>query len=541
MKKQWETATMAALCAVIAGTTLLSAGCGKKKADNNPQTLEVYIWNAGYGDQWVKPMLEAFGNQEWVKEKYPEYKYDVVSNDQQNFGESRINQGENNTIDLFFTQSVESFYGTDTLVDLTECVFNQQVPGEDVLYKDKMIDSMRESMVYTPAGEISESYYATPWACDISGFVYNETLFKELNLTVPNTTDELFSMAEKVKTLKNSEYNHTYSIATTAISYMNYLFPVWWAQYEGESEYENYWKGIDSEGVRNSSAVFSQTGRLKTLEIMQKIYTENNGYYDRTSSTYDFMAGQTRMLTRDALMMPCGDWFSNEMKELAQGLKTQGYDDTMRMMKTPIVSSIIEKTPSIKNDAMLSAVISEIDAGKTAPETAGVTQKDFETVRAARGVMYSIGSVHTSAIPAASTAKELAIDFLRFMATDEANTIYALNTSGGRLPFKFNLKTDAPEAYNELMSTSKETFSMAADCSDYLTSDYASILPYYGKFALARYGGVGMLAGEYPGFESAFISNANLTAKEVFDSTIKYWTENNNARWNRALRNAGLL
>ena len=91
------------------------------------------------------------------------------------------------------------------------------------------------------------------------------------------------------------------------------------------------------------------------------------------------------------------------------------------------------------------------------------------------------------------------------------------------------------------MSTSKETFSMAADCSDYLTSDYASILPYYGKFALARYGGVGMLAGEYPGFESAFISNANLTAKEVFDSTIKYWTENNNARWNRALRNAGLL
>ena len=50
-----------------------------------------------------------------------------------------------------------------------------------------------------------------------------------------------------------------------------------------------------------------------------------------------------------------------------------------------------------------------------------------------------------------------------------------------------------------------------------------------------------MLAGEYSGFESAFISNANLTAKEVFDSTIKYWTENNNARWNRALRNAGLL
>lgn len=60
---------------------------------------------------------------------------------------------------------------------------------------------------------------------------------------------------------------------------------------------------------------------------------------------------------------------------------------------------------------MLSAVISEIDAGKTAPETAGVTQKDFETVRAARGVMYSIGSVHTSAIPAASTAKDLAVDF----------------------------------------------------------------------------------------------------------------------------------
>ena len=147
MKKQWKTATMAVLCAAIAGATLLSAGCGKKKADNNPQTLEVYIWNAGYGDQWVKPMLEAFGNQEWVKEKYPEYKYDVVSNDQQNFGESRINQGENNTIDLFFAvasgaDKYESTYGNNQpyFENLTS-VYSAIVPGENVTFAEKLDDN----------------------------------------------------------------------------------------------------------------------------------------------------------------------------------------------------------------------------------------------------------------------------------------------------------------------------------------------------------------------------------------------------------------
>ena len=546
MKRKWIAAISCSLAALLFVAPFTA--CKGNTASNDAQTLEVYVWDAGYGDEWVSALLEDFKTVDWVREKYPELKTALVSNDQQNYGQSRVNAGSANTIDLFFTESVESYFGTDTLVDLTECVYNAEVPGEGILFKDKMLSNVYDNIAYYPVGEYDAepTYWFVPWMLSAGGFVYNATLFEELGLTVPNTTDELFALMERVKSgdIQNkAEYNHTYTLIDTKISYINYLFPQWWAQYEGAGGYENFWNGISADGVRNSVEIFSQKGLLKALEVFHDLYNENNGYYDRSSVTYEFIAGQTRLLTREGLILPCGSWFSNEMKDLANELKAEGYNDIIDMMKTPIVSDIIEKTPSIADDGELSALIDAIDAGSTQLSGEGydVTQADFDTIRKARGVMFGLCDTSTAVIPSAATAKEVAIDFLRYMATDRALSLYAQNTSGGVLAFDYSFREKEPELYQKLMSETPETFTVMASVYDMLEREYTDILPYYGSFPLARYGGISYVAGgSTTAVHTLFMSDADLTAERVWQQTIDYYTENNNARWNMALSNAGL-
>lgn len=545
---------IAAVSCVLAVSVSALAGCGGRGVANDDQTLEVYCWQAGYGTDWVEPLLEDFGTLDWVKEKYPNYKYaKPVINDQNNFGESRVDQGAGNTIDLFFSQNMESFYGTDTLVDLTDCVYNQPVPGEDILFKDKLRPSILDNLGYRPIGNLTAEprYYSVPWADSVGGIVYNQSLFEDLGLTVPNTTDEMFTLMENVKqgNIKNkAEYKHTYSFITTKVSYTNYMFHEWWAQYEGLQGYKNFWNGIAEDGTRNSVDIFSQQGRLKSLEIMHDIHNEDRGYYDRSSSTYEFIAGQTRLLTRDGLMMVSGSWFSNEMQDLAAGLKKEGYNDVISMMRTPVVSAIVEKTPSIvaaasaagkTSDEMLSEVIKEVDAGATKSSNEAITQTDFNKVREARGLKFSIGATHNTVIPQAASAKELAIDFVRYLATDRACAIYAEHTCGGGMGFQYSFEEKAPEKYEQLMTQYKETFTLQSDAQRMLRAENNYILPYYGTFPLARWGGVTPLTTTY-GVETGFISNKNLTAQAVWQETIDYWTENGNRRWNNALSKAGL-
>ena len=60
-----------AILAVAIGTSCFAfAGCNKSKVDSSsPETLEVYIYNAGYDTKWLDDVLAAFAEEDWVKEK----------------------------------------------------------------------------------------------------------------------------------------------------------------------------------------------------------------------------------------------------------------------------------------------------------------------------------------------------------------------------------------------------------------------------------------------------------------------------------------
>ena len=205
------------------------------------------------------------------------------------------------------------------------------------------------------------------------------------------------------------------------------------------------------------------------------------------------------------------------------------------MMRTPIVSDIIELCETIEDDAELSALISAIDAedASLSGEGYSVNQFDYDRVKAARGVVSSLGTAHQMVVPSYALAKDPAVDFIRFMATTEAQNAYIEATDGASLPFEYDLQESNPELYANIDPLHQERIA-------YLNSDYLKpyTLPSRFNFPLLKYGGVDAfyLSDGYDFFDK--IRNDGKTPNDYYEETINYYTEEN---WNKALERAGLL
>lgn len=526
---------------MIAALMLPLYACGQKSEISGEQALEVCIWDAGYGTEWLSANLENFAQLDWVKEKYPDFQYKLISNDQQNYSESRITAGEANTIDLFFAAGLEGTFESYCL-DLSEELYNAEVPGEGVLYKDKvrpyMLDAMEMKDNY---GARTGKFYSAVVSAGLCSYVYNKTLFDALGLTVPRTTQELAELCQTVKDMggTNPNYPYTTSIISSKVAYSNRLYNIWWSQYDSLQGYQNYWNAIAPDGTRNSVDIFEEKGRLEATKVYESLYKEELGYYDRTSFNYEFIQGQTRMLTGEGLMMACGEWFSTEMRDLAIEYESRGYDYEIRMMKLPIISSIIDKTPTIPDDETLRKVIDDIDAGLTAPSDSSVSAEDFAVVRAARGLFSTDDSISSHAVVAAnSDAKDVAVDFLLYMATDEAQTIQSEKTYGGISAFQFTLEKNAPEAHNKMQTEYGKTYAVLYDVAAMIDTDYAQGVYKYSP--LATYGSFTAYLSKYSSLESVFMSDNDITAEQIVQEHDSYWLEDNAKAFQTALARAGL-
>lgn len=511
---------------------------------DNPQKLEIYVYNAGYGYKWAEEILEAFKQEPWVKEKYPDLRTSFEKDELATRASELLGASRNvNKYEVIMGTSLERQLGPNrTVTDLTESVYNSMVPGEEILFKDKMIPSYLQSSAYITGNVSSEprSYYQVNWASGMTGVIYNADKLKALGKNVPNTTDEFVKIMQDVKSLNgsHSDYKETYSFVTYGASgYVSYLYYTWWSQYQTAEEYVNFYSGIDSETNSRSPAVFSQTGLLKSLEVLESFLHRDTNYtwVNPNTGREAYRETQNKVLLGTALFMANGDWVDNELRELYQGLKEiNGHADTVKMMRTPIISSIIEKTPTINDDITLSNVISAIDNGET--DYPNISSEDFETILAARQVVYTIGPGHNAVIPEYAAGKEVAIDFMRYLATDKANEIYIRNTNGASLPFVYDLRIKNQELFNQISP-------MQQDRLDYFTSLNVNVLPSQNSFPLVRYGGLSLMASGNPmtAFTGAASKgNFSSLAEMLHKRELTYWTESNNARWLNALAQAGL-
>ncbi len=538
-------------------TSLFSAvamtGCKKGGNLEGEQVLEVMAWEAGYGVEFGEKLLEAFKEEAWVKEKYPnlvtKYDYDA------NMGtlNTKMDAGERaNTVDLFFG-SGNAYEGKDNsgkelLVDLTDVVYNTKVPGEDITVLEKMDDSFVDTIWYYEKGQDSNTpdvpfkAYAMPWASGMDCLLYNADYLRAMNQEVPLTTNQFLEVCERIHSEKPFDYTKQtdgdFAILTDGGGlYWHNYFNTWWGQYETVDGYYDFCNGVA--GGRISADIHRQKGKLYSMQVLEKALKWDNGYLYHKRTGLDFMQAQTEFVKGFGTFYSNGDWFAKEMEQITKDVEEiDGIKYDIRLMATPILSEIIEKTPTIPDEQTLRAVIRAIDAGYTYAtmlqatfegyelvSQAEVSKEDYELIMEARGVVHTIGASHRAYIPAYAQGKEVACDFLRFMATDKAQEVYLETTGGASLPFEYNVKQKNPELYEKLLPIEKDRLELVYDSVYKIRT-----MPDPNSFPLIKWGEMRPIYSMSGNAIVALFASkgATTTARQVWEDDIKYYIDGGN-------------
>ncbi len=534
--KKLITAFLAALLAVCVP---LSA-C-KPRVANDEQTLQIYVANFGYGYEWLEEISQAFVEQDWVLEKYPELELsDIVieHNSDRSYAVDRIMQGDSNTIDLFFSVTsgadrYEQEYrdGQSYFENLETLYEETPIPGEGgITIAEKMDDNFLAMSTFTRREDQSTTYYAFPWVAGMQGLLYNVTAFEELGLEIPRTTDEL-----KQRSTEIVGKGETPFIFTSRENYWTCtMFLIWWAQYEGLHKYSNFYQGVvrETNGIREMGPeVYEQTGRLRSLQVIQDLIMYPTQNIHDNVNTLTFTQAQARFLLRQGLMMPNGDWFETEMSNTQE---SGDVTDEFTFMPSPVISSITEQLDTKIDDPQLSQIIALIDEGADSAEdvasVAAITEDDFAKLYEARNLVLPVGN-HNAYIPSYATAKDLAKDFLLFMSTDVACRIFIEATGGASMPFDYDVETEDPELYDSLALLQKDRLRMQKDAVFMLNEN-----TYPGSY----YGGIVRFTDDRTNIDALFTARNDadrMTAQEIYDAEIAHWTPE---RWDSVLINMGL-
>ena len=515
-------------------------------------TFDVMATNAGYGIDWIKAALDEFAKQDWVKEKYPRL---TVSNVDVGSIDSMKSQltASSNKYDLFISvhelnSQLEKKVNGEYCVQDLSIVYNSTVPGESVTVKEKMLPSLADSQVIERNGE--DIYASMPWVNGTMGISYNakrlnalRTINGDIATEMPRTTSELLTMVEEVNEALNSgaRKDDTDQAVFVPVNtrYENGILNNWWAQYEGIAGYNNFWNGVDEKGDP-SVEIFSQQGRLEALTVLDGMLSE----YGYGGDSNDVGRFQNRFMMGWGVFMINGDWLYNELGG-KEAVNEWSDVFNLRWLQAPVVSSIVDKCEQVKTDAQLSFVVKCVDEGKdfAATKTAyasashgELTEADYNRIYEARKLVDKMNG-HCSYIPSYAEGKYVAMDFLRFLATDKGNEIVMNKTNGMVTPYvgggANNYKVSdsalanyAPVLQDRIKQTCASSVSLP-DMYSYKTYYQGGLYPWTKYISPS----VTMLAS---GGDKA-------SPEAIWQADINYYTANNNAMYESMMKRAGLI
>ncbi|NMA05013.1 MAG: extracellular solute-binding protein [Acholeplasmataceae bacterium] len=485
---------------------LTTTACGSKKSKEG--VLFISALEAGYGGDFLPALIEKF------KEYNPDVEVEYDINPLVSSKADPQLRSKRTETDLYIINGInykDLIERNDAIEDITDVFNSKPKKGKDtenITIKDKMRKDFIDYTTYVDNNGV-EKHYVFPWASGPCGLIANIDVLDHIygagNYKLPNTTDELLEMMEDIK-IKNKtitiggkeEVIFPLIWSGNACEYWSYLYYVWFAQYDGKKAYDNFWAATDNEGSY-SYDVYLSDGRLEGLKVLEEIVKDAKKYAYTGSITLEHTQAQMNFLLGRAAFIPNGDWLENEMKNSFDG-KVNAVT-----LKTPIISSLGEKLGI--TDEVLSQIVSAIDNKEEA--VSGVSSEVFNRVKEARKYIFNLGNTHTAFIPSFSNAKEIAKDFLRFLATDEAIEIF-LDTAGSVMPFNYEI---SKEKYNTLSPFQKNKIDITKDC-EYVFYDFRDPIRYRG--GLAEFNG-----SQRPEISLALANNPK-TAVQIVDEEYNY-------------------
>lgn len=542
------------LAVSLAATSVASimSSCGSKVL-GGADTLQMCVSDFGYGTDWAYALIEAFKEEDWVKEKYPRLAIpEPTITTERTYPVTDI-ESEHASHDLYFSCDYAQKPMDGCYADLTS-VYKATIPGESITVKDKMYAQFVEEADRDLSEEAFEAM-DFPWVNGSYGLMYNKYSVTQAfgeNYEMPVTTYELEQMGKDWKKKYSKKKDpKLIMIANKQPGWSEGAFRVMWGQYSGEKGYRNFMSGkVDGE---YSVEVFKDTGRLRSLQAIERIIGFNYGNVNTDYAEEDYSTTQAQYLAGDACFMFMGDWFELEMEEFMNDPDNQEYlnpNNDFYFLKTPVNSAIVEKLSfythtgteyfDIGDNAVyaaynekLSAIVKAIDEGKT--ELEGVSKEDFAIVKEARTCKSTLGG-HVAFVPENSDAKDLAKDFLIFMASNKGIETFMKATNGVSTAFKYQVDYDS-DLFKGFSALQQKRIQDTTLEDWYVGKGY--------RTALTRKGGLTDVCTQQgqKHLEIEFcsqLSSDRRTAEQIMQGIYDKFSANNNAVWNDMLIRAGV-
>lgn len=490
-----------------------TGGSTKGNKHTNPDATEILItyWNAGMGREWLDNTIEAF------ETKYSDYYVTLVASASMNAVNASLGMADVDKTDIYM--SITSAIDEEYILPL-EDILESTADGDQTPIKDKMDSSFLERCKSSD-GHV----YSITCGGGITGIVYNMELFNEAGIKqLPRTTDELAAVCD---TLYNHDITPICHFGDNG--YYHYMDALFTAQYDGmDYLVNNFYACKDENGVSPSKEVLlKKDGRYYALKAWEKVITPEYVLQGSNSKTHTEI--QTEFASGKAAMMVNGSWLRNEIASMGT--------DNIRMMQSPVLSSIVDKLSTVKNDYTLRALITAIDQVKSGEKQASdfasgenyvvdgmtVSAEDWNRVLEARYSVTSNYLAQGAYVPEYSDNIEGAKKFIQFMCSDEGLKIY-YDTCQSPKPFHYSTgeKLDTGK-YGEF---EKQQFVIMDNAENLIEEEIAS------RHAIFKVGGATAYAGiNYADMLSTLNTSSRMTADEIWEKVVKTIDEKYDGTW----------
>ena len=491
----------------------------EEKYANRSKRFTLCYYEGGYGADWLRAVVTDY------MDNVNQDVYISLKNSTDNAVAREKITTQTGTYDMYFIE-VDMFQKAGVLEELSG-LLDMEVPGEaGVKVKDK-IDPQWLSYY-----EEDGSYYQMP-ATNFMGWnwTYNKTLLDsklgEGNWALPRTTEELFALGEQLFEKDVFLTAFAGKDTTGGADYLRYCYEVWFAQMTGMEGYDHYFNCLYNNNGTYELAqdyphniVENKNAIEKTYATAQTLCQGRNGmeFIHSKSESLTFLDAQFLLNQgsfRGAQEYPIAFYYNGasaqqEMTDYVKDGIIQQQD--VRMMKMPVISAIIDRTPSIKDDATLAAVVDYADGKGQLPE--GVTQEDAAIVTEARNMMAEL-VCREFVVTKNAQNKEDILHFMAYLTSDRAQLIAAQNCNGlpvlnyGFVPTEEELGfafTEFTRSVYDILDTA-----IVVDIAKFDKPVHLSVgLSWYKDTTVSG----GTLSG------NLYIKNA-LTAEEIYESTLQ--------------------
>ncbi len=284
--------------------SLVACKSGKKDvSDTNTDTKDTKVTIklsgllGGYGDNGFKAAIKLFEEKTGHKVELQLEKNiaDVLR--------PTFSSGENLPDIVYYsigaTDALTEALIAENQLEPLDDILNMTIPGSDTKVSARINDAFLDSKQLRPYSD--GKLYLLPIFYSTTGLFYNKGLFKEHNLEVPKTTDELLALADKAKELDASLFTYP----TTG--YFDTFFSAVLNSFAGPSVYAklmNY--DLESWKLPEVKAAFEFVGKLAENTYPTTVANANGE---------GFKLNQQLVLDNKALLIPNGFWLPGEMAD----------------------------------------------------------------------------------------------------------------------------------------------------------------------------------------------------------------------------------